>query len=284
MKATGAALLAHCALGTTTLSLLVKLTRKDGLVLGVTDYDQDITYGGITYARTLSVNASEMVATAALDVDNFNVNGFLDVLGLDEGDIAAGLWDFCEVRTYRVNRADLTMGDEKLTRGWLGELSTEGNAFSNEVRSLTQKLQSRIVELVSETCAAELFDARCKVVKQEGVNQFSGSVVTAVTSPQRAFTCAALASAVDFFTNGYVVWTSGLNEGLAKEIKKDDGGGALHLTEAMPYAIEVGDECTVFAGCMKRFNEDCIAKHDNAENFRGYPQVPGNDAVLRGPQ
>ena len=284
MKSTSVALLAHCALGTTTLSLLVKLTRTDGFVLGVTDYDQDITYGGVTYQRSLSVNASEMVSTAALDVDNLNVSGFLDLFGLTEADIVSGLWDFCEVRCYRVNRADLTMGDEKLTRGWLGELSTEGNAFSNEVRSLTQKLQSRIIELVSETCNAELFDNRCKVVKTEGVNQFSGVAVSSVTAAQRHFVCSSLAQAEDFFTNGYVVWTSGLNEGLEKEVKKHLAGGDILLQEPMPYAIEAGDELTIFAGCLKRFNEDCIAKHDNALNFRGYPKVPGNDAIIRGPQ
>ena len=284
MKSTNPALLAHCALGTTTLSLLVKLTRKDGFVLGVTDYDQDITYGGVTYARTLSVNASEMVSTAALDVDNLNVTGFLDTLGIDEADIAAGLWDFCEVRCYRVNRADLSTGDEKLTRGWFGELSTEGNSFSNEVRSLTQKLQSRVVELVSETCSAELFDARCKVVKTEGVNQFTGVAVSSVTAPQRQFVCSGLAQADDFFTNGYVLWTSGFNEGLEKEIKKHLAGGDILLQEPMPYEIVPGDEVTIWAGCLKRFNEDCGDKHDNRENFRGYPQVPGNDAVIRGPQ
>ena len=284
MKSTPAALLAHQALGTTTLALLVKITRKDGFVLGVTDHDRDIVYDGVTYQRTLSVNASEMVSTAALDVDNLNVSGFLDLFGLTEADIASGLWDFCEMRCYRVNRADLTMGDEKLTRGWFGELSTEGNAFENEVRSLTQKLQSRMVELVSETCNAELFDNRCKVVKTLGVNQFDGVAVTSIGSVYQEFVCSSLDQVDDWFTNGYIVWTSGLNEGLEKEVKKHWAGGSILLQEPMPYAIEVGDEITIFAGCLKRFNEDCIAKHDNAENFRGYPKVPGNDAVIRGPQ
>lgn len=288
MRGTPSALLAHMAGADATLAYLVKLTRTDGLVLAVTGHDQDLDYPTgsptVTYKASLSVEASAIITSAALNVDNLDVKGFLDALGVLEADIAAGLWDYCEVRCFRVNWADLTMSDEKLMRGWLGEISVERNAFTSEVRSLSQKLQSRIIELVSESCNADLFDSRCKVVKTEGVNQFSGTAVTTVTEAQRRFTCAALAQAEDFFTAGYVLCTAGLNDGLSKEIKKHNAGGDILLQEPLPYTIAPGDEFTVFAGCLKRYSEDCGTKHNNQANFRGYPFVPGNDAALRGPQ
>ena len=53
----------------------------------------------------------------------------------------------------------------------------------------------------------------------------------------------------------------------------------------MPYVIAVGDTFTIYAGCLKRYEEDCgPAKFDNQVNFRGFPFLPGNDAMLRGPQ
>ena len=287
MRSTPSALLTHMALGTTTLAILVAITRADSEVLRVTGIDQDVEYppsSGTIYKASLSVDASAMITTAALNVDNLEVRSFLTALGVTEADIAAGLYDFAEVRCYRVNYADLTMGDEKTMRGWLGEISTGAGEFRQEVRSLAQKLQSGFIELVSESCKAELFDARCKVVKTEGVNQFSGVVVSTLVAAQRQFTCAALTQDEDFFTAGTVAWTAGANAGLSKEIKKHDVGGNILLQEPMPYAIAASDELTIFAGCLKRFLEDCVGKHNNGPNHRGYPFVPGNDAALRGPQ
>lgn len=286
MRATPALLVAHMALGTTTLALLIKLTRTDGTVLAVTTHDEDITYpaGGVLYKTALGMDASALQAESKLNVDNLEAKGFLSALGVSEAEITAGLWDYCDVRIYRVNYADLTMGDEKPIRGWIGNLSHGRGEFTGEVRSLAQKLQSRIVEVVSDACNADLFDARCKVVPTEGVTMFGGVTVTTVVAAQREFTCTAIsAQAEDFFTSGKVVWTGGANAGLSKEVKKHTAGGTLLLQETMPYAIDEGDAFTLYAGCTKRFAEDCVAKFDNALNFRGYPSVPGNDAVLRGP-
>ena len=41
-----------------------------------------------------------------------------------------------------------------------------------------------------------------------------------------------------------------------------------------------GDGFTIRAGCDKRM-ETCGAKFANTANFRGFPHIPGQDAVLR---
>jgi uncharacterized phage protein (TIGR02218 family) len=38
----------------------------------------------------------------------------------------------------------------------------------------------------------------------------------------------------------------------------------------------------IFAGCDKRV-ATCRAKFANAVNFRGFPHMPGNDALIAGP-
>ena len=38
----------------------------------------------------------------------------------------------------------------------------------------------------------------------------------------------------------------------------------------------------IYAGCDKRF-DTCRAKFANTLNFRGFPHMPGNDAVVAGP-
>ena len=53
---------------------------------------------------------------------------------------------------------------------------------------------------------------------------------------------------------------------------------SIELWQAMSEAVAVGDAFTVTAGCDKQFST-CKAKFDNALNFRGFPYMPGNDAV-----
>ena len=286
MKTTPAALVAHMSTGTTTLAYLISITRTDGVVIAVTDHDQDITYppvSGTIYKASLGMDASAILATANMSVDNLEVTGFLSVLGVSEASLAAGVWDYAEARIIRVNWADLSMGDEKMKRGWLGEISSGGDKFVSEIRGLTQKLQGAIGEIFSPSCKADLFDSRCKIVATEGVWKFSGKTVDAIVTAQRQFTDAGLVQLAGFFTAGKLEWTSGANTGLAKEIKIHLGGGNITLQEPMPYTIAIGDTYTIYAGCQKRYAEDCVAKFANGINFRGFPTIPGNDAVLRGP-
>lgn len=282
MKSTPAALKAHAALGTTTLAHLVKLTRRDGVVLAVTlDHDMPITVDGVTYEPSLGMVPSNIETNSELSVDNLDAKGALMALGVAEDDIAAGLWDLCDVRVMRVNWRDLTMGVEKLKRGTFGEISLGRGSFSNEVRGITQKLQQTIGEVVSASCKANLFDARCGVVATEGDWKFSGVAVTTATSA-RQIAASSLAQAAGFFDAGKVTWTTGENAGLSMEIRTHTAGGALELQEPMPYTVTVGDQFTVFAGCMKRYTEDCLGKYDNVIRFRGFPFVPGQDQMFKG--
>ncbi|KAA8607939.1 hypothetical protein AL037_18020, partial [Salipiger aestuarii] len=59
-----------------------------------------------------------------------------------------------------------------------------------------------------------------------------------------------------------------------------DGVAVLTLLEPPVRAIAGGDAFTICAGCDKRI-ETCGAKFANTANFRGFPHIPGQDAVLR---
>ena len=52
----------------------------------------------------------------------------------------------------------------------------------------------------------------------------------------------------------------------------------------MPYVVTAGDTFVVYAGCTKRYTEDCLTKFNNGLNFRGFPFLPGDDLLLKGPQ
>jgi uncharacterized phage protein (TIGR02218 family) len=104
----------------------------------------------------------------------------------------------------------------------------------------------------------------------------------ATLSGGRGFTAAALGSfATDTFTLGVVTWTSGANAGRKAEIASF-AGGAITLFEAPVRPIAIGDAFTATAGCDKQF-ATCSAKFGNGVNFRGFPHMPGEEAVLRYP-
>jgi uncharacterized phage protein (TIGR02218 family) len=282
VKSMSAELKAHFALPVTTIAHLVKMTRRDAFVLAVTpDHDQNIVFDGVTYQSAFGVIPSAADTSALMNVDSMDARGALLELGVNEADIAAGLWDLCDVRVMRVNYSDLTMGCEKLHRYTFGEISLGQGSFNAEFRGITQKLQQTLGDLVAPTCNADLFDSRCGVLETEGVYKFPGQVVTTATD-QRQFTVSALIQAADFFTAGKIMFTSGLNAGLAMEVKQHSGGGVFVLQEPMPYEIAEDDELTVWAGCRKRFSEDCTSKFDNAPRFRGFPSLPGQDQMFRG--
>lgn len=282
MKSTPIALRSHMAQGSTTLAILNKLTRRDGYVMALTvDHDRPLVYQGVVYEPKFGAMPSTIETSDALNVDNVDIKGALMALGVSEQDISAGRWDGCHFIAYRVNWRDLGMGAEILKSGTFGEISIGRGTFTQEVRGITQKLQQVLGEVVSPSCKADLFDAKCGIVPIENSWKFSNIPVTG-TSSRSQFT-AGIAKADGFFTGGKVLWQTGANIGLSKEIKTQVGG-VIELQEPMPYSIANGDTGILFAGCQKRFTEDCKLKFANQRRFRGFKDVPGQDQMFRGPE
>jgi uncharacterized phage protein (TIGR02218 family) len=102
--------------------------------------------------------------------------------------------------------------------------------------------------------------------------------VTAVTSATIFET--SLVQATGWYDGGELTWTGGANAGQTVAVRSWDAGtGTLTLFLPALYPIQAGDPFTIRPGCDKTF-ATCQAKFDNAVNFRGFPQVPGNDQVL----
>lgn len=111
--------------------------------------------------------------------------------------------------------------------------------------------------------------------------------VNQVIVDQRQFEDVTLTQAAAYFQGGVVTWVTGANAGLSKEIKAHTLGSPaaaiINLTEPMPYVITPGDTYTITPGCLKRHLLDCRDKFDNIYNFRGEPDRPTPDNVIRGP-
>jgi len=284
MKTIGASFNTHLALDRTTLATCIKVTRRDTQVFAFTDHIETIPFDGVDYLSANAYTASAIESSAGLNVDNLEVTGYLDSAAITEEDLLAGKWDFAEVLMFEVNYADLTMGNHKIRRGWLGQVKTSDVTFVAELRGMMQRLQTLVGRLITPACNADVFDARCGITTGSIANGLVVSSVTSVIGSTNAlFGDTALTPATGWFDYGLVTWTGGLNDGLAMEV----AGYALItppqvlLKLPMPFTIQVGDTYTIRAGCDKKI-ATCLAKFNNVINFRGFPHVPGPGRLAKG--
>ena len=283
MKTITPELQGHLAQSVTTICNLWRVTRRDGTVFGFTDHMEDIVFEGVTYEAVSGYTASAVSTQAALNVDNLEIDGMFDSAGITIEDLEGGVWDGAVVRLSQVNYADLSMGDMELRTGELGEVKHTGAEFTAELRGLMQYLQNNIGRIITPSCDAALGDARCKVDLE--ALRVSGTV-TAVTSRQ-VFVASGLAATTGYFTYGVINFTSGANDGMSMEVKAHAVGGALTMQLDMPFTVAIGDTFTIVPGCNKLLKTgdgvyagDCKVKFNNVVNFRGFPEVPGNDRLV----
>jgi len=285
MKQLESGLAAHIASGATTLCWCWRLVRRDGTVQGFTDHDRDVTFDGTVFEAASGMTASEMRESVGLSVDNLEITSAVTSDSLDEEDLAAGLYDDASVEIFRVN---WTATDQRvLMRGGnLGEVKRSGIVFAAEVRGLAHRLGETKGRLFQYACDVDLGDARCGVNLSNPAFRGTGAIVS-VLSPRR-FTVSGLAGFQDaWFTHGLLTFTSGAASGQAIEVKshgKAAGVVTIELWSRARLPLTPGQTFAVTAGCDKRV-ETCQARFANVANFRGFPDMPGNDflTVIRRP-
>lgn len=267
--------------GITTLCRCTIVTRRDGVVLGFTDHDEDVVLGEVVCRAGTGLAGSEAISRLGLAVDGTEISGALADDSLTEADLSAGRFDAASVETHLVDWSEPALG-VLISKGTLGEVRREGQAFAAEIRGLAETLSQESGRLYTASCSADLGDARCTVDLDGPAFRGEGTIAAVIG------TSSLVASGLDafdegWFTAGKVSWTSGANAGLAVEVKRHRRDGdlvVLELWQAMPEPLTEGDTFVVTAGCDKRFSTR-HTRFANAVNFRGFPHIPGNDFVVR---
>jgi len=281
MKSLSPALQAHLDDGTTTLSWCWRISRSDGVALGFTDHDRPLAFDSTAFEPESGFAASEIRAGSDLAVDAQDASGVLTSDRITETDILDGRWDNAAVELWRVNWAD-TSQRVLLRRGAVGQIRRGRMAFVAEVRSLAHVLGQTVGRTFQAGCDARLGDARCGIDLENPA--YKGTAIVTDLLRDRAFMASGLSGFdAGWFTSGTLTWTSGTNAGRVTEVLAhglDASIASLTLLEAPVRAIAEGDGFIARAGCDKRI-ATCSAKFANTANFRGFPNIPGQDAVLR---
>jgi uncharacterized phage protein (TIGR02218 family) len=277
MKTIQAGLAAHLAGGVTTLARCWRLTRRDGIVMGFTDHDGDVVFGGVTYLARSGLEASEAESELGFSVGNVDAAGVLHSAGITEADIGRGLYDGAEVAVHLVDWSD-PANRQRLDVMVIGEIRRADAAFVAELRSAAHRFDEERGRLYTARCGADLGDARCRKM----ISAATGLVVG--SSGQGEVRLSGLAAfAEGWFTGGRLMFTSGGNAGHAVEVRShqlDGGAAVIDLWLDAPQPVALGDSVEVTPGCDKSFGT-CGAKFANAVNFQGFPHIPGTDFLLQ---
>lgn len=277
MRTIPPALAAHLAGQATTVCHAWRVTRRDGLVLGLTEHDAPLVFAGTDFEPASGYEASEMEGAVGLAVNTGEVAGAFSSEAITAKDLSEGRFDGATVEVFLVNWR-VPEEHVHLATQEIGEARWDGQAFSAELRSLAGRLDAVRGRIYRSTCDADLGDGRCRVDLDDPAYWANGAVTIAADAAGcRASGLAGFAAG--WFRFGLITFTSGANSGLSVEIDEHrlkDGEAVLSFWVPLANVPAAGDGFTIRAGCSKTF-ETCREKFGNHLNFQGFPHMPGAD-------
>lgn len=270
-------LLAHLGTGVTTVCQCWAVTRRDGVQLGFTDHDRDLTIDGLVYKAASGMTARALQQGTGLAVDNSEAVGALSDASVSETDLMAGRFDGAEVLNLMVNWQDVSQRVVQF-HGFFGEVTRAAGGFKAELRGLSEALNQVQGLAYQKTCPAVLGDAACKFDLDTA--GFSAELAVVAIEAQGVYRIASLSGIADgWFARGRVRVLTGDAAGIVGLVKFDKEEGTarrLELWVDFAQAPVVGDLIRLEAGCDK-VAVTCQTKFRNFINFRGFPHIPGED-------
>lgn len=260
-----------------------EIVRTDGVEYHFTDHNASIELSGDTYAPANGMDVSALEKPAGLRKANREVRGVLDSTALSHDDLRAGRFRDAMVTEQLVDWSVPWAGVFEMARYWIAETIYSRDMWVAEMVGIETWLRQRVGRSFTNNCDAELGDSRCGV---DLVPLTDVGTVTAINTQRRVFETD-LTEADSWYALGNLVWTSGANDGLKFEVQKyNNADGKIFLWLKTPYDIQVGDDFTVHPGCNKEpghrtTSGHCKPKYNNLVNFRGFPELPGTDRLVR---
>lgn len=262
---------------------MMLLGMSDGTFIGITDHDEAIDYdlteagsGSVTYSAGSGILPSDVVLSMGLDADNYEVKGPLGGKVLREHVLGAR-FDRARCWLFQIDHTGPAGENIPIIAGSVTECRIEGGRFVFQVRGDTDRLNQSIGRIITPYCDADFGDARCTVTPESIVG-----TVTAI-GDQMIFTVSFAGAYADgYFNQGTVEPLTGDLVGIRPvEIFTWTAAGVITLFAPLSGLPTFGDTFTIKRGCGKT-RDDCVA-YDNINNFRGFPEMPGTDQVLRYP-
>ncbi|WP_162265111.1 DUF2163 domain-containing protein [Polycladidibacter stylochi] len=281
----------HLESEVTTLAHCWIMRAKTGRQLGFTEHDSPILLKTVLCQPELVVTAGKSQSEKGFTPGSEEVRGIINSKGLESADLLSGVWDNAEVLVYWVNWQD-SSAYKLMRRAYLGAVRYDGQLFHAELMGLAAKLDQRKGHVFSRQCNAELGDAACGVDIHHPDYAYEMQVIEQ-QGDHRLLLNANAAVPAGFFTHGKIEVLTGPLKGLVQtivdhEVIPSQSASAsttirLTLWAELKHTLTTDDRVRVIVGCDKAWTT-CQRKFKNPINFQGFPQMPGNDFVLAGPE
>ena len=266
---------------------MLRLDLVDGTTLALTDHNHDLPFdlgdGSETYLAGTGILPSDLSLSTGFDADEIEVEGPIGTT-VTKAAVIGGRYDDAVARFFQTNWSSLADGAVKLLKGRVVVAEVIGDRFRLTIHSEIGKFTQEVGRTITGYCDADFGDARC------GLTPVTDAVTVTAVTDERSFTVSNPgARATNFFNGGTVQFTSGALNGTRKvEVLSFNTSGAVVLWTGLAEAPAVGDTLNLRQGCFdvatgeSKTRTACMA-FDNIVNFRGFPDVPGSDQVLRYP-
>jgi uncharacterized phage protein (TIGR02218 family) len=258
----------------TTLAFLWRVERADGIAIGFTSHDRDLTRDGFVYRAAPGMVPSAIRLSDGFEADDVDLDGALTSEAFTEGDLRAGRWDGARLVLSAVDWGDAAAEAVMLVRGTFGSVALKDGSFSVGLRGVAAAFDRAVSEETSPSCRASLGDRRCRVDlaarrRRARVVSISGAAVTLDAVP-------AADGAHDF---GSLRWIDGPRAGIVERVLASTGA-TLTLAETPPASLALPVAVELMEGCDRQL-ATCRDRFANVVNFQGEPHLPGNDLLTR---
>ena len=286
MRSLTAGMTTHLAGRTHKRCAMLRLDLQDGTTYAITDHEQSLAFnlgdGEVTYSPRSGILPSDLSLSTGFDADSVEISGPVvetatEAWHVTRAAVLGGRFDDAVARFFQVRWDNLANGPIRLMKGYVVKAEVVASRFKLTIHSEISKYKQETGRVITGYCDADFQDSRC------GYSETPDTVTVASVTDERLIVIDNTEGrADDYFNRGTVTFTSGPLAGIRPiEIQDFASSGALSLWAELPELPEVGDTVELRRGCGKT-RTDCMA-YGNIVNFRGFPDVPGTDQVLRYP-
>ncbi len=266
----------------------------DGTILTYTSGDRDIVYGGARYSAggeesgaifnggqntSLNWKVGLEVDTLTFDVAprNATVEGYDWFTA-----IRVGLFDGAQFALGRfylppTNYDDTSAGLLIVFNGKVGEIGINRTKVTFNINGFTELLNQPMPRNVYQAnCLNTLYDSACTINQASFV--VNGTISSGSTG---SILHCSLGQATDYFSQGKMKFTSGVNNNLWRTVQQYTNGSPSLININVPLytAPSNGDTFIIYPGCDKTMST-CTNKFNNLANFRGFPFIPENSTAI----
>lgn len=249
--------------------LCLRIVPTSGPVIRLTHHPRPLTMGnGQIYLSGSGYDFTGYTAGSNLSAAMVDLEGIAGIAGITRDQLADGRYDNARAYLFATTWKTPVEDEEPIVASILGKTTLLDARYKIEEMALTDALSQSVGMTVTPTCQ-KVFGgqeyAGCGV--DLGPLTVSGTI-TSVTS-NTVFRDSSRSEAADYFTIGFLTFSSGDNAGLpGKEVKAYAADGTLTLFEPFHYPVQIGDAYTLTPGCRHRL-QDCQA-WNNVPNFGGF--------------